>query len=307
MKDVAFKNDWVDSWLYLPEDSKRPVTIDPPALFVHMGSLPFEAADQRIPGGWSLVDPRRSFIFKVDNPNYGLKGDDKTGRFFWVGQVKTKLYVFAPHEGDYRLCFQAWTTGPGLPETTERHLKMSGPDGVESDLHLHDASSQPSWIDRLRAGINRIETRCVDTPTHPQPEIVEGGVPGLLLVRVSEVKLTRFGQPLLGRRCAEVSWCSAKPGEGGHELAQEAAGTILPDGFVAGLQADGGLLDPIPAPESEMGVCGGSAGSPRSWLRSGTFSAYRIRSAPQERAEGWADACRGAGDSRRRLEVRDVP
>jgi hypothetical protein len=189
LKHIAFKNDWGDSWLSHPNDSGRSFAIDPQTSFLHLGPLPFDAADQRVPGGWSLVNPQRSFVLKVDNPNYGLQANE-TGRVFWLGQVKTRMYVFAPHEGDYRLSFQA-TTGPGLPETADRRIKITGPGRDDYDLQLHDATSQPAITVRLRAGVNSLEIRCVDRPTHPQPEILEGGVPGSLLVLVSQVKVTR--------------------------------------------------------------------------------------------------------------------
>jgi hypothetical protein len=189
LKHIAFKNDWGDSWLSHPNDSGRSFAIDPQTSFLHLGPLPFDAADQRVPGGWSLVNPRRSFILNIDNPNYGLQANE-TGRFFWLGQVKTRMYVFAPHEGDYRLSFRA-TTGPGLPETSDRRIKITGPGRDDYDLQLHDTTSQPAITVHLRAGISCLEIRCVDRPTHPQPEILEGGIPVSLLVHVSQVKLTR--------------------------------------------------------------------------------------------------------------------
>jgi hypothetical protein len=121
-----------------------------------------------------------ALVIHIDNP-YGL-GHSKTGDFMWLGPFDTALYVRSQRAGVLRLEAD-FRPGPNLRAPAAR-LRVSPSAGHVEEVLLtggEDAVAVP-----VRAGMNRIVLRPLDSPAAPAP----GGDPRKLLLEVVGLRVS---------------------------------------------------------------------------------------------------------------------
>jgi hypothetical protein len=189
LNELPFKNNWRNTWL--ENDAAEPlrlIPVDPEIAFLFMGRPPFVRPTQLLPGGWCTVSSQRATLLRVFNPNYGVQVDAAGKEFFWLGNANAEVEIFAPREEAVELSFVG-QPGPGAPETPLRHLFVTQDNEQEHEALLSRSGERITLPLRLAAGRNTLKIRCVDTPSHPQPEMVAEGVVGALLVNISALNL----------------------------------------------------------------------------------------------------------------------
>jgi hypothetical protein len=132
-------------------------------LFLTLAPPPFEAPTRPLPSGLAEVDSRRPLLFRFVNPN-GVEGAGETA-FSWLGDAPARAAVWAPRDGVGLLRF-ATAPGPGLPAAASRRLAVRGPGGVEREIVVAPSADVAVPV-AVRAGVNRVELRCLDAPAGP--------------------------------------------------------------------------------------------------------------------------------------------
>ncbi len=156
----AWKNSCYLSRPWLDADQPSPCPEE--TLYFIQGDLPFEPPTQRLPAGLSVIDPQRPVVFKITNPNGLERGSDGEG-FSWIGTQLAELQVWSPRSGQAILTFTA-ITGPSLPETPRRRLRVTQVDGEVRDFQLGE-SGQVSIQLSVNAGVSQLQMQCLDQPT----------------------------------------------------------------------------------------------------------------------------------------------
>ncbi len=162
----------------------RPEEVGPDTLFFQEGDPPFEEPEERLALNYCLIDGSRPHIIGVVNPN-GVERWDGRGAT-WVGDRECQLFVYAPRAAELTLSFEV-RPGPSLPDTQERTLRLTGPDGKAREwtfTAVKDGTVEcPPF--KVPAGVSRVELVCPDRPARKLGK--EGRV---LLVGVIAARLT---------------------------------------------------------------------------------------------------------------------
>jgi hypothetical protein len=183
-------NGWKDSWLEPSARDDVVSEVGADVLPLMWGQPPFEAPQQKLPGGLSVLDREHPVLFQIENVgSLECKAGEKRRMCF--GAKTVKFHVWSAKARQALLTWKM-SPGPGKHGTGKRQLQLRQPDGTITELATVEDHTAFSVRLSVPAGVSLFELSCTDADIVTRTAAEDTAADRL--TTLSDVKFTLTGQ-----------------------------------------------------------------------------------------------------------------